>query len=214
MELLSYVLFALALNLDSFGAGIAYGARQIKVPLLSLSIISLISVTAIVISMLCGQLFLSFVPAGLAHRTGGILLVLIGLWVLYQTRRSSQADNDSREESSTGRVIKIHIRPLGLIVQILREPASADLDSSGVISPGEAIVLGAALAMDALGAGFAVSMMGMSIILTAAVVGLGHFFLTYLGLLAGRIITNRGVGRHLAVLPGLILITLGIIKLF
>ncbi|NLI14471.1 MAG: sporulation membrane protein YtaF, partial [Peptococcaceae bacterium] len=74
MELLSYVLFALALNLDSFGAGIAYGVRQIKVPLLSLSIISLISVTAIVFSMLGGQLFMSFMPAGLAHRLGGILL--------------------------------------------------------------------------------------------------------------------------------------------
>jgi len=215
LELLSYVLFALALNLDSFGAGIAYGVRQIKVPLLSLSIISLISVTAIVFSMLGGQLFMSFMPAGLAHRLGGILLVLIGLWVLYQTYRSGQAPaKDSREENSAGKVIKIHIRPLGLIVQILREPARADLDSSGVISPGEALVLGAALAMDALGAGFAVSMMGLSIILTALVVGLGHFFLTYLGLLAGRTITNCGIGRHLAILPGLILITLGMFKIF
>ena len=43
LELLSYFLFALALNIDSFVAGLAYGARQIKVPLLSLLIISLIS---------------------------------------------------------------------------------------------------------------------------------------------------------------------------
>jgi putative sporulation protein YtaF len=215
LELLSYILFALALNLDSFGAGMAYGARQIKVPLLSLLIISLISVAAIIISMLGGQIFLSFIPAGLAHRLGGILLIIIGLWVLYQTRRSGQAAaRDTQEENSENKMIKIHIRPLGLIVQILREPARADLDSSGVISPGEALVLGMALAMDALGAGFAVSMLGLSIVLTSLVVGLGHFFLTYLGLQAGRTITNCGMGRHLAILPGFILITLGMFKMF
>ena len=215
MELLSYILFALALNLDSFGAGMAYGARQIKVPLLSLLIISLISVAAIIISMLGGQIFLPFIPAGLAHRLGGILLMIIGLWVLCQTRRSGQAAaKDSQEENSVNKMIKIHIRPLGLIVQILREPARADLDSSGVISPGEALVLGVALAMDALGAGFAVSMLGLSIGLTSLVVGLGHFFLAYLGLQAGRSITNCGIGRHLAILPGFILITLGMFKMF
>jgi putative Mn2+ efflux pump MntP len=83
-----------------------------------------------------------------------------------------------------------------------------------VISPGEALVLGIALAMDALGAGFAVSMLGLSIVLTSLVVGLGHFFLTYLGLQTGRSITNRGIGRHLAILPGFILITLGMFKMF
>lgn len=214
MELLSYILFALALNLDSFGAGMAYGARQIRVPLLSLMIISLVSVAAIVISMLCGQIFLSFIPTGLAHRLGGILLMIIGLWVFYQTRSRQAAAIDNQEKNSDNKMIKIHIRPLGLIVQIMREPAKADLDSSGAISPGEALVLGVALAMDALGAGFAVSMLGLSIVLTSLVVGLGHFFLTYLGLQAGRSLTNCGIGRHLAILPGFILIALGMFKMF
>lgn len=215
MELLSYILFALALNLDSFGVGVSYGARQIKVPLLSLSIISLISMAAISISMLGGQILLSFIPVYLAHRFGGILLMIIGLWVLYQTRRSGQGTRKAgQEENSVNRMIKIHIRPLGLVIQILREPARADLDRSGVISPSEALVLGVALAMDAFGAGFAVSMLGFSIYLTALVVGLGHFFLAYLGLQAGRSITNCRIGRHLTVLPGCILITLGMFKIF
>lgn len=216
MELLSYILFALALNLDSFGAGMAYGARKIRVPLFSLLIISLISVAAIVISMLCGQILLSFVPAGLAHRFGGILLMIIGVWVLYQTYRSRHgiANDNNLEGNGVSKMIKIHIRPLGLIVQILREPARADLDRSGVISPGEALILGIALAMDALGAGFAVSMLGFPIAPTSLVVGLGHLLLTYLGLQAGRFITDRGIGRHLTILPGCILITLGMFKLF
>lgn len=216
MELLSYIFFALALNLDSFGAGMAYGSRQIKVPVCSLCIISLISVAAISISMLGGQILLAALPVSLAHRTGGILLMLIGLWVLYQTRRSERRVTEKAgvDENSAGRTIKIHIRPLGLVIQILKEPVRADLDSSGVISPGEASILGIALAMDAFAAGFAVSMLGFSITLTAAVVGLGHFFLTYLGLQAGRSITKFRLGRCLTALPGGILIALGLLKLF
>ena len=215
MELLSYIFFALALNLDSFGAGVAYGSRQIKVPVLSLCIISLISVTAISISMLGGQFLLSALPVSLARKFGGILLILIGLWVLYQTRRSGRRETEKAalDENSDGRMIKIHIRPLGLVIQVLKEPVRADLDSSGVISPGEAFILGVALAMDAFAAGFAVSMLGFSIGLTATVVGLGHFFLTYLGIQAGRSITNFRAGRYLTALPGCILITLGLFKI-
>jgi len=214
LELLSYIFFALALNLDSFGAGVAYGARQIKVPPLSLVIISLISVTAIVISMLGGQALLKFIPVSLSHRLGGFLLLLIGFWVLMETHRSGkQAGGKDGRGKSNGRVFEIHIRPLGLVVQVLREPTRADLDSSGVISPKEALILGSALAMDALGAGFAVSMLGFSIATTAVVVGLGHFLLTYLGLLAGRTITSR-VGRQLTALPGCILILLGLLKIY
>ncbi len=215
MELLSYIFFALALNLDSFGAGMAYGSRQIKVPVSSLCIISSISVAAISISMLGGQILLAALPVSLAHRAGGILLMLIGLWVLYQTCRSGRQVPDNAVPDANGAVktIKISIKPLGLVIQILKEPARADLDSSGVISSGEASILGIALAMDAFVAGFAVSMLGFSIILTATVVGLGHFFLTYLGLLAGRSITKFHLGRQLTILPGCLLIALGLLKL-
>lgn len=215
MELLSYIFFALALNLDSFGAGVAYGSRQIKVPVLSLFIISLISMAAISISMLGGQILLSSLPPSLARQFGGVLLMIIGFWVLYQTRRRERQETEKAcpEKDCAGKTIKIHIRPLGLVIQILKEPVRADLDDSGVISPGEALILGIALAMDAFAAGFAVSMLGFSISLTAMVVGLGHFFLTYLGIQAGRSITKFRLGRYLTALPGCILITLGLFKI-
>ncbi|KUK82251.1 MAG: putative membrane protein [Pelotomaculum thermopropionicum] len=214
MELLTYLLFALALNLDSFGAGMAYGTRQIRVPVISLIIISLISVAAICISMLGGRCLLSFIPASLAHRLGGMLLLLVGLWVLLQTRNEGEhAKKPPAHQTSGGKVFEIHIRPLGLVVRVLKEPALADLDQSGVISPAEALVLGTALAMDAFGAGFAVSMLGFSLFTTALVVGTGHFFLTYLGLLAGRTINASNIGRRLTFLPGCILILLGLFKI-
>jgi len=212
LELLTYILFALALNLDSFGAGVSYGARQIKVPILSLLIISLISVAAISISMLGGQVLLTMIPVRLAHQLGGVLLLVIGLWVLYQARRTEPQSESGNDINGDTRIYKIRIRPLGLVIQVLREPAKADLDSSGVISPQEALLLGTALAVDAFLAGFAVSMLGFSIGLTALVVGLGHFLLTYLGILAGHTLQASRLGRRLTALPGCILIMLGIIK--
>ena len=214
MELLSYILFALALNIDSFVAGLAYGARQIKVPLLSLLIISLISMAAISISMAGGKVLLVLIPEAMAHRLGGLLLMFVGFWVLLQTRRANRTEKDRSRENSVARLFKIQIRPLGLVIQILKEPVRADQDSSGTISPQEAVLLGTALAMDSFAAGFAVSMLGFSAGFTVLVVGLGHFLLTYLGILLGRAIMLRGMGQQICVLPGCILILLGLYKIY
>jgi putative sporulation protein YtaF len=214
LELLSYFLFALALNVDSFVVGMAYGTRQIKVPPLSLLIISSISVAAISVSMAGGKMLLAYIPDAVSHQLGGILLLFLGSWVLLQTRRANRAGAESDQENSVNRMIRIHIRPLGLVIQILKEPARADQDSSGAISPQESIFLGTALAMDAFAAGFAVSMLGFSIVFTALVVGVGHFLLTYMGILTGRTIMVSGVGRQISILPGCILILLGLYKIF
>jgi len=214
LELLSYAVFALALNLDSFVAGLAYGTRQIKVPFFSLMIISLVSMAAISLSMLGSQMLQVFIPPAFSHRLGGVLLLAIGAWALLQTRHeAAPAAPKSPEANTAAGKMEIRIRPPGLVIQILREPVRADLDSSGTISAGEALVLGTALAMDAFGAGFAVSMLGFSVGITVLVVGLGHFLLTVAGILAGGTFLSTKAGRRLSALPGCILILLGLSKM-
>jgi putative sporulation protein YtaF len=210
------MLFALALNLDSFGCGVAYGARRIKVPLISLLIISLISVGAISISMLGGRFIGSFISPELAKQLGGIILLCIGARVIYLARQAKylpEKDKINETVIKQPKKVEIRIPPLGLVVQILKEPASADLDRSGTISSREAFFLGIALAMDAFGAGFAISLMGFSICTTALVVGIGHYCLIYLGILIGRFIMATRFGCQLTALPGCILILLGVLKL-
>jgi len=222
MELFTIIIFALALNMDALGAGVAYGVRNIKLPLSSLLIISAMSVLAISISMAAGQLLLPFISPVFAERLGGTILLLIGVWILYQSFISNSGKHTTgdviEEEVSTlegeqRTVLKIHIRSLGLVIQILKEPVRADLDRSGVISGREALLLGLALAMDAFAAGFAVSILGFSLLLTALVVGIGHFALTYLGLIIGRGMGTLSFGRHFSALPGCLLIALGLFNL-
>ncbi|TYO94503.1 sporulation membrane protein YtaF [Desulfallas thermosapovorans] len=220
MELLALAVFALALNMDSFAAGVAYGVRNIKLPVTSLAIISIMSMTAIAVSMVLGNTVAGYFSATFAHRLGGVILMSIGIWVLIQSLQENRKKARAKPEMETEKeadipdpVIQIHIRSLGLVIQILREPYRADLDRSGVISGREAVLLGLALAMDAFAAGFAVSMLGFNILYTALMVGLGHFMLTYLGLLAGMSAGNRGLNQKIATLPGFILIALGLFKM-
>ncbi|SHE31961.1 sporulation membrane protein YtaF [Desulforamulus putei] len=213
MELLTLVAFALALNMDALGTGVAYGIRKIRIPFSSLMIISGMSVLTVVFSMTAGRMVAQLISPGFAHRLGGILLLLVGIWILVQSIREARREDreDGRELERT--VMQIRIKSMGLVIQVLREPSMADLDRSGVISAREALLLGAALAMDAFGAGFAVSMFGFSPILTAAVVGIGHILLTYAGLLLGKYFACTGIGRQIAMLPGCILIAMGILKI-
>lgn len=216
MELLALVMFALALNMDSFAAGVAYGVRNIKLPVISLVIISLMSMAAISLSMFIGHALAGYFSATFAHRLGGVILMLIGLWVLIQSLQKSKRekrDDTNAKKKVPNTLFQIHIRSLGLVIQILREPSRADLDHSGTISPREAVLLGLALALDAFAAGFAVSMLGFEILPTALIVGLGHFVLTYLGLQAGMGALVSGVSRKISALPGFILITLGLLKM-
>lgn len=212
MEILLYSLFALALNADSFYTGMTYGAKSIKVPPLSLLISSLVSMVSIALSMTAGRLLAVNIAAPLAYRLGSVLLLLAGFWIIFQNLRQKQAQSPPRQKPAA-KTVEIRLRPFGLIIQILREPARADVDSSGVISPREALALGAALALDAFVAGCAVSLLGFSIPITALAVALGHFLLACLGIAAGRNITiNPGVWQ-LTALPGCILILLGLLKI-
>lgn len=216
MEFLALALFAIALNIDSFAVGVSYGVRNIKLPVSSLFIISLMSMAAITVSMMLGHAVAGYFSPAFARRLGGVILLLIGIWVLVQSLRENRQERHRQsgaEENTNNPLIQIRLRSLGLVVQILREPSRADLDHSGFISSREAVLLGLALAMDAFSAGFAVSMLGFNIIFTALLVGLGHFILTYLGLVAGMGMGSTGLSQKLSALPGFILIALGLLKI-
>ena len=106
-------------------------------------------------------------------------------------------------------IISVSIKPLGIIVQILKEPARADFDCSGIISAREAF-LGLALALDAMGAGVGVAMAGLNIFYTVLAVGVLKFILVNLGLLVGAFFNQAWIKSLSAVISGLILIIIGI----
>ena len=105
------------------------------------------------------------------------------------------------------------VRSLAMVPGLLDEPARADLDSSGTLTPGEAFLLGLALAIDALGVGFGAGMAGLSSTLTPLIAGATQLVFVSAGVSVGRRIKMSALAPSLEKIPGGILILLGLMRL-
>ncbi|MCF2943120.1 MntP/YtaF family protein [Paenibacillus tarimensis] len=243
LHLLSLLLLALAVSLDGFGVGITYGLRQIRIPVFSVVIIVICSGLVIWVSMLAGGWLTGLLSPAFANYIGAGILIAIGSWALFQFWRqhlalSDEASDDpcskgqadvgaSRAEAhwndrtkteqgepvSAVTLIKIEIKRWGLVIQILRSPQAADMDRSGTISSYEAVLLGAALSLDAFGAGLGAAMLGFSPLFTSVLIAFSSGLFLLMGLHVGFRFAHWDRIRTLAVMPGLILIVLGITRL-
>ena len=205
-------LLALAVSIDGFSAGLSYGLRRLWIPFPSLLVICFSSAGAVAASMLLGGQIAGLIPLGILPLAGGGLLIALGLYVLAgslsQARRLFQDGEGEREAGPRQ-------EPAGLkkIASIARHPEEADLDRSGELSLKEAALLGLALAADAFGAGFGAALMGLSLPLTVAAVGLTKLILVPLGVECGRLASDGVSLKTASVLSGAILICIGVITI-
>lgn len=231
-HLLSVLVLALAVSLDGFGVGVTYGLRRIRIPFVSVLIIACCSGFIIWLSMGAGEWLRGYVSEFAAKAIGAAILICIGCWALIQLRRSRGLRGEDSDEGSSedarslasengvesmrrpaATILSVELKRLGLVIQILRSPQEADVDRSGIISPSEAVMLGVALSLDALGAGLGAALLGLPSLTTAVVIACScALFLmtgTWLGI---RFAARRGV-QALSVVPGILLILMGIMKL-
>ncbi|MFC5649141.1 sporulation membrane protein YtaF [Paenibacillus solisilvae] len=226
----SLILLAFAVSLDGFGVGVTYGLRRIRIPVLSVVIIALCSGIVVWVSMQIGTVLSGYMSPGFARGIGAVILILIGSWALVQFwKRRNQSGEDELEsageasasslpEGAQGRsmastVLMIELKRMGIVIQILRTPQIADVDRSGIISSSEAFLLGIALSLDSFGAGLGAAMIGFSPLLTAIVISTASGLFLLAGMQLGfKFAAWRGM-RALSVLPGIMLIVMGLVKL-
>ena len=178
---ISLLIIALAVSLDGCGVGLLYGVRRIRIPVLSLIIISFCSALVIWCSMRLGDWLTTYLPPAMAKAIGAVILVAVGIWAILQF--------------------------------LFRAPTEADRDSSGDISAFEAALLGIALSLDALGAGIGAAMVGFPALLTSSIIGIASGTFLATGLQLGKRAAQVGWLRNMTVIPGLLLIAMGILKL-
>ena len=208
----------LVLSIDSLGVGFTYGVRKILIPIRSLLIIMGITGTVIFVSLSIGHGLRHFIYPDLAKMLGGLLLITLGCWNLYNLSKTS---NEEKNETSTTSFSEIDKKKstqkiLGFknLIEILRTPIKADGDRSGWISIKEAAVLGTALSLDAFGAGIGAALLGYPILLTPIVIAIMSGMFIYLGILVGAKFANLKWISQLHFLPGCLLIIMGIYKFF
>lgn len=206
MSIIGLILIAVAVSVDGFWGGFAFGLNRTKIPKLSLLIISSWSVLCTMITMLIGRFLTYHIPILAAKIAGAVLLIIIGFMALREGLRKKDEYRNRPKTDDTKPGFKD-------VFRILNNPLLADVDNQNDIKPSEATLFGLAVSMDASVAAFTLALSGMSPFTTPFLFGLTHFLL--IG--AGNIIATRklfnAVGIKFAIFPGLILMALGILRL-
>ena len=215
MDLISLVLLALALSLDSLTVGLLYGVRGIKLSWNAMLIVSLATGLLLSAAMGGGRMMASWLEPGVAQRLGALLLTGVGLWITYQTWRSHRQGGAAAAALPTEGPLKVWRLRLGdvrLVIEILREPGAADMDRSGHINPLEAVFLGVALALDSIAAGLGAAMAGFSPYGLPLAAAAGSFGLMFVGSRGARLLPFRLEGPW-SMVHGLVLVFLGVYRM-
>jgi len=207
MGLFYVVLLAAGVSIDALAAGTAYGLKNIQVPLLSLSVIGVITGLFTVGAMISAQLFSAAINSSLVAWLGAVLLFALGFWSIiieYLARATSKYDNQSEKLTySFGE----------MIIDVMAQPEKADSDKSNSISFIEAISLGVALGFDNMIATFAAYMLGNLPAYTPLVMASVQMILITLGIQVATCCIPNNVKNGMPYIPGVVLIFLGLTKL-
>ncbi|WP_404454561.1 sporulation membrane protein YtaF [Oceanobacillus kapialis] len=192
------LLLVVAVSLDGFGVGITYGMRKIHVPIAALAIIMLCSGGIVLLAMTLGTGITSLLSPDITKFIGGGILITIGSLTFYNHIRAEK-DHDENQNA---------------ITTVLTDPNRADLDKSGNISSTEALLLGAALALDAFGAGIGASMLGYPPVYTAILVACMSGIFLFSGIKLGVYLSKHKQMQQMSLLPSVLLITIGVCNIF
>jgi putative sporulation protein YtaF len=210
VEIFSLLVLALAVSLDSFGVGLTYGLRKMKLPIKSLIFIALCSAFSILIAMTIGNWLQKYLSPNVAEIIGGVCLMMIGAWALYQTYRPAKGDAKTNDDAV---ILNFESKILGVVIKILRKPMVADFDNSGTITGREAFFLGVALSLDAFGAGIGAALIGFSPLFMALSVAFMSAICVTFGMKSGYLFSDSKIMQKFSFIPGLLLIILGVWKL-
>ncbi|SMC91000.1 sporulation membrane protein YtaF [Sporomusa malonica] len=207
--MLYVVLLGFAVSLDAFAAGAAYGLKSIKMPATSLAVIGLITALSTSVAMVLSYYLGSFLNTHMAVAAGSLLLIAIGAWNIFQeyiTKKCVSQDTLIADTRLTFRIGRI-------VISIMADPETADVDHSRSISPSEAILLGLALGIDNMIATFAAALIKPLPIYTPAVMAFIQVLLIAVGIGAASRLVSEDLRRRFPYIPGTILIILGLLRL-
>jgi putative sporulation protein YtaF len=189
-------LFVTAVSIDSFGIGCVLGLKKVGLTMKGVLLIAGLSGIMFLLSSFFGHLLVQFVAAEAAERVGALALIGIGiyfLWQFFKKEKSSERD------------------PWLNPTKVLNDPVAADVDRSGGIQGKEVWLLGAALSLDTIGAGISGALIGIPTFLTAIMIAGATFIMLACGIVSGEKLSDKA--ESLSILPGVLLIVIGLIKL-
>ncbi len=110
--ILQILVLVTALSIDAFAAGFAYGISKVKMPNLSIGIVSAVSAIMLLLSLGVGHLLASYVPAYLATEIGFLLLFVLGIVKLFDRsgkKEAQEADWDGDKVLSAPEAVSLGV---------------------------------------------------------------------------------------------------------
>ncbi len=205
------ILLAVAVSIDGFVAGVAYGLKNIRMPFASLVVVGIVTSILTGVAMFCAYVLGQFIDTDIAIIIGSVLLILLGVWSLFQQYLTRNVPSYELDGEVTVRKLTFSIGRL--IISIVAKPETADFDRLGYISSLEAIFLGLAVGLDAMVGTFAAALMGVLPLYTPAAVGIIHMVCIAGGCYASTRFIPDKLKKRFPYLPGVLLIFLGLIRM-
>ncbi|EAX48770.1 conserved hypothetical protein [Thermosinus carboxydivorans Nor1] len=211
MGLFYVILLGVAVSIDGFVAGVAYGLKNIRMPVKSLAVIGVVTAVMTGFAMLSAYVFSRFIATDIAIILGAVLLILLGLWSLFQQYLTKDVPSYEADGEVTARKLTFSIGRL--VISIMAKPETADVDRLGYISTLEAVFLGIAVGLDAMVGTFAAALMGVLPLYTPVEVGVIHILCVASGCYSSARFVSDRLKKRFPYLPGTLLIILGLIRL-
>jgi putative sporulation protein YtaF len=212
LHLIAILLLAVSSNLDNVGVGVSYGIRKINIPITSNLLIAVVTSTGTFLSILLGVAIYHFLSEEMAGLLGGAIIILAGIWVIFQEKVMHWGSEPRKEEQLIANA-GLHRFGFRQIVLILNHPILADWDFSGHIDLREATALAFGLTLNNIPNGVGAGMLGFSLSITTSAVFLFSIMTIWIGTYIGHL-GIRWVGKSAGLISGLILILLGVSEIF
>ncbi len=211
MSIFYVLLLGLAVSIDGFVAGVAYGLKNIRMPFASLSIVGIVASICTAVAMVMAYMVGQFIHTDIAIAIGALLLIILGLWSLFQQYLTKDVASYEMDGEVTARKLTFSLGRL--VVSIMAKPETADVDRLGFISSLEAVFLGLAVGADAMVGTFAAALMGSLPLYTPIAIGLIHMVCIAGGYYSSRKFFPEKLKKRFPYLPGTLLIILGLLRL-
>ncbi|MCL2087525.1 MAG: sporulation membrane protein YtaF [Oscillospiraceae bacterium] len=204
-------IIAASCSLDALAASFAYGNNKIKIPFLSVIVITVVCSCVLGLSLFFGEFLREFLPTSLTTIASFWVLFIIGTLKLFDSITKSIIRKYNKSGDSLLR-IKFSAFNFRFILNLYADPEKADLDASKTISCFEAAGLALALSLDGAAIGFGAALGQVSV----TAVFMSSLVLHLIMLPLGCHIGNKTAGKlnfNLSWLSGLILMLMAAIKL-
>ena len=218
--LLNCLFLAISSSIDSLGIGITYGIKNTKITMGAKSILFFISFIISIISIYFGNLLKYIFPDFLIHYLGSFLLMLMGLFMCFQSLKISKQeykvkDVQNLKISDTEKIYSFFIKCLGITIKIIKNPTSSDFDKSNIIDSKEALFLGLALSLDSFCIGIGFSMINTFSIIFPLLTSCFQLFFLSLGNYCGKKLYSfsKLPDNIWSIISGILLIIIGFCKM-